>query len=101
MRNSDAQSFLQLDKLIHAYLNQDYEISGDTIEEVVACYATDSSAADRAQLRQDMKVFRQVHTTDLDAAFLSLYGYDFDPELWGINTSAFFDLVESVLSRQS
>ena len=80
----------QLDHLIGAYLNQDYEISGDTIEAVIACYAKDRPLSDHQVLLADIERFSRANEPDLDEAFIANYGFDFDPALWGLTTAAFF-----------
>lgn len=97
----DEKSFPQLDFLIHAYLNQDYELSGDSIEAVVECYSADISPADRARLLEDIGAFRRLHADHLDEAFRSSYGLDFAPALWGIDAAKFFDSVDELLSNSS
>jgi len=99
MPHTNASPYPQLDHLVHAYLNQDYEISGSTIEEVVNCYQQDRDEKDRSRLLDDMEHFRQAHPENLDEAFLEAYGFDFDPRLWDLTTSAFFDVVKLVLSE--
>ncbi len=87
----------QLDHLIGAYLNQDYEISGDTIDEVVACYAKDRTPSDHQVLLDDIERFSHEHEHDLDEAFVAAYGFDFDPALWGLTTAAFFVELQRML----
>lgn len=93
------QKFPQLDQLIRAYLNQDYELSGDSIEEVVKCYLRDSPHKDHLQLLNDITNFRHAHPSNLDKAFLEVYGFDFDPQLWEISTLEFFEMVKLTLSE--
>jgi hypothetical protein len=99
MSQAEARSYPQLDHLIHAYLNQDYEISGSTIEEVVNAYKQDREEKDRSRLLDDMQQFKRAYSSRLDEAFLESYGFDFDPGLWDLNTAEFFDLVKRTLSQ--
>ena len=87
----------ELDQLFGAYLHQDYQLFGDTIEEVVACYKDDSSAEQVQHMLDEIDRFRVEHSKDLDSALLALYGNDFDPKLWGHTAASFFRLVEGVL----
>lgn len=89
----------ELDQLFGAYLNQDYKLWGDTLEEVVRCYKRDSNAEDNQHLLEELARFSSTHAEDLDASFLARYGFDFDPRLWSHTTASFFELVRHVLSE--
>ena len=80
----------EFDQLFGAYLNQDYDLWGDTLDAVVGCYVRDSNPADLQALLRDIDRFEHAHPHDLDAAFLAAHGFDFDPSLWGLTTAAFF-----------
>ena len=91
--------YSQLDHLMAGYLNQDYEFFGSTIEEVVICYMKENSKSDWSRLFKDIENFKKSHPSTLDKSFLDIYGLSFDPSLWGISTSTFFDKVKSTLSK--
>ena len=82
-----------------AYLNQDYELSGATLEEVIQSYKDDSGPEELNQLLSEIDRFRAAHVDGLDEAFLGLYGFDFDPRLWGHDTSSFLSLLAALAGR--
>jgi hypothetical protein len=92
--NKVIAKYSELDQLFGVYLSQDYAYWGDTLEAVLASYMRDSPVADQQILLGDIERFRALHPDDLDAAFSSAYGYDFDPALWDHTTASFFAELE-------
>ncbi|MCC8396601.1 hypothetical protein LJ656_28840 [Paraburkholderia sp. MMS20-SJTR3] len=84
-------------QLFGAYLNQDCRLWGDTLFEIVSCYKSDSERAHHLELIQEIDLFISEHPEDLDAAFETDYGQDFDPELWGYTTASFLEELKRML----
>lgn len=76
-----------LDHLMGAYLNQDYDLSGETITEVVQCYIDSEGPEMSSGLATDCHKF--LEETDIEGKFRELYSSDFDPSLWGITAKEF------------
>lgn len=89
--------FSRLDKLMHAYFHQDYELFGSTIAEVFDSYRENSTVDELSGLRSDIARFLARHNTDLDATFQAAYGYDFDPQLWDLTAESFLRLLLSLM----
>jgi hypothetical protein len=89
----------ELEQLFGAYLHQDYQLFGNTLEEVIESYRHDSSAEQVQHMLDEIDRFRAEHSKDLDSTLLNLYGNDFDPKLWGHTAASFFQLVEGLLRR--
>jgi hypothetical protein len=89
-------AFPHLGNLIGAYLNQDYEYFGDTIEAVLAAYCAENVAQDVEGLRRDVAEFLAKFSANLDQAFSERYGFDFDPKLWQLDARAFLTKVLDV-----
>ena len=87
----------EMNQLFGVYLNQDYSHWGETIEAVVDCYRRDSRPQQVECLVAEIQRFRARHAEDLDAAFASAHGFDFDPALWGLSTGSFLDDLERQL----
>ena len=87
-----------LSNLIGAYLNQDYEYFGATVEAVVAAYCENSTQADVEGLRADVAAFTAEHGGDFDGAFGARYGFDFDPRLWDLDATTFLQKVLEMTS---
>jgi hypothetical protein len=87
----------ELDHFFGAYLNQDYELSGHTIEEVVRSYMQGTPPQAHRRMLDEIAKFSSAHPQDLDKALLARYGSDFDATLWEHTAASFFALVGSVL----
>ena len=87
-----------LDHLMGAYFNQDYDLYGETIEEVMDSYLS-SEGADKAKgLIIDCANFAKDHP-DVEVTFDELYGFDFKPARWGITAQQFLDMIAARASR--
>ena len=79
---ADASKFPELDELFGVYFNQDFDLWGDTIEEIVAAYSKDTIRERRDALHNEVDIYVEAHPSDLDSAFTARYGFDFDPAPW-------------------
>ncbi|MBB5465709.1 hypothetical protein OKW30_002758 [Paraburkholderia sp. Clong3] len=80
MRKSE---YPELSQLFGVYLNQDFDIWGETISAIVACYKRDSPVADHKSMLAEIERFERKHQHDLDVAFDQVYGLEFSPVPWG------------------
>lgn len=85
-------------EIFGAYFNQDYDIWGETIEEIVECYKRDSSSEHCRELIGEIDKFICDHPSDLDSAFERDYGDDFDPQLWGHTAISFLEELKRLLT---
>ena len=90
-------AYPELDQSLHVYFGEDFDIWGNTIEELVGCYKRDSPVSDRQILRDEIARFRQAHTNNLDEAFLDSYKNFFNPPLWKHTTDSFLTEVDRLL----
>jgi CdiI immunity protein len=81
--------FAHLDNLIKAYFHQDYDLIADDIEGLMSDFVQTSPRAEREAVRSDIEQYLITHRDDLDQAFRSAYGFDVDPQLWGLSTEGF------------
>lgn len=98
---SDRSHYPDLSHFFGAYLNQDYELSGGTIEEIVSCYQTETSEAVHHDLLAEIDRIKNAHPKDLDEEFLKLFGSDFSPELWGYTTASLLDELARLLQNST
>ncbi|MCC8391204.1 hypothetical protein LJ656_01270 [Paraburkholderia sp. MMS20-SJTR3] len=93
-KNSDCEFHV----LFGAYLNQDSEYWGDTVEQIVTCYKNDSSPEEISNILVEIDNFRKEARGKLDEVFREAYGFNFDPILWGYATTGhFFDDLKKIL----
>jgi|SRR5579863_1389849 len=85
--------------LFGAYLNQDFDLWGDSLEEIVGCFKRDSPPECRREIIDEINSFVAEHPMDLDSAFEKDYGGGFDPILWGYTVTSFFDELKRLFSE--
>ncbi|SEC65055.1 contact-dependent growth inhibition system immunity protein [Paraburkholderia caballeronis] len=88
-----------LSRFIQNYFGEDFELWGNTIEEIFALYMSESDPAARSMLEQDIDSFRRGHSRDLDASFKAAYGLAFNPVPWGHTTASFLEELKRLLSE--
>ncbi|MGB3435015.1 contact-dependent growth inhibition system immunity protein [Achromobacter sp.] len=91
------EKYPELDQLFWAYFNEDFDLSGDTIEEIATSYRR---AVDQRRILlacAEMNKFMSHHGTDAADAFAKRWG-SFDPKLWGHTIASFFDELKRVLN---
>ncbi|WP_028225947.1 contact-dependent growth inhibition system immunity protein [Paraburkholderia ferrariae] len=92
------KSYPQFHTLFGAYLNQDSDYWGETLEEVVSCFKRDSSPSEIVKILNEIERFKNEAGENLDKEFYDLYGFNFSPVSWGYTTVSFFEELKRILS---
>lgn len=87
----------KFDHLMHCYFGQDFDLFGETMEEIVSEFKDSATPEDRRMLVAEIDNFIRVHPNDLDRAFRANYGYFFCPEPWGHTTASFLTEVKRLV----
>ncbi|WEF26356.1 contact-dependent growth inhibition system immunity protein [Klebsiella aerogenes] len=87
-----------LDHLMGAYFNQDYDLFGETIEEVMDEYLKCEGPEYARGLIDDCHNFIN-KSGDPELEFVELYKFDFNPALWGITAKQFLSIISAQASR--
>jgi len=95
----DEKSYPQFHTLFGAYLNQDADLWGETLEEVVSCFTRDSSFEEIQQTLAEIEKIKKEAGGELDKIFYDAYGFDFNPILWGYTTFQFFEKLKELLKN--
>ncbi|WP_028226600.1 contact-dependent growth inhibition system immunity protein [Paraburkholderia ferrariae] len=91
----------RMHEIFGAYFNQDFDLWGDTIPEIVACYKRDSPPDYHRELITEIDSFLDEHSKDLDSAFQRDCYSGFNPALWGYTTASFLDELKRLLGEQA
>lgn len=82
-----SQSYPQLDSLIGGWFHQDFDLEGDTLEEIVAAYKTVHSREDWEGTRAEILRFLEGRDdTQVKEDFVRLFQPGVDAEAWGMST---------------
>ena len=82
-----------LDNFMSAYLNQDYTLSGDTIEEIVETFRSANPVSAIHGLREDAARYRRDHADTLGRDFAAVYETEIDLSGFGHDAASFLDLL--------
>jgi hypothetical protein len=91
--------FPSLSTFVRVFLGQDYDLFGNSIEEIVLHFVRNYNAEETKLLIDDIERFMRVHAADVDRAFITLYRDDFDPQLWGFTPASFLEKVLALLTH--
>ncbi|WP_084170397.1 contact-dependent growth inhibition system immunity protein [Paraburkholderia ferrariae] len=94
-----ANEYPELSNFIQIYFGEDFALWGNTIEEILALYRSESDPASRSILRNEIDRFCRDNSRDLDASFEAAYGLFLDPTLWGHTTASFLDEIRRFLGE--
>ncbi|MCC8395494.1 hypothetical protein LJ656_23175 [Paraburkholderia sp. MMS20-SJTR3] len=86
-----------MNHLFGTYFGQDFDLFGETVPEIVACYRKHSPHSYADAIRE-IESFRKQHPDDLEAAF-NPFRRGFRPEGWGYTIASFLDEVQRGLNE--
>lgn len=92
-------SYPNLSFLIHAYFNEDFDVWGDSVGELVSCFKEESDKSSYKDVIDEIERFKLEHSTDLEKDFDEIYGLYVKPEPWGHTTASFLDELKRLLSE--
>jgi hypothetical protein len=93
----DIISYPELSHIIMAYFNQDFDLWGKDVGELVLCYKEESDEAGWRQIVDEIEKFKHEHAENLDGDFKEIYGLYMDPEQWGHTTISFLNGLKRLL----
>lgn len=78
-------------QLVVVYFGQDFDLFGDTVEEIVSCYRQDSTRSVLEATVREITKFKSDHAGNLDPAIRTTFEKQFNPEPWGYTAEGFLD----------
>ncbi len=96
---ADTQSFDKLRYLLSAWFHQDFDITGNTLEEIIGSYKSESTPEDWTQLRGDIAAFLALHPEDaeLTGSFMQTFHPDLIERPFGLTIRQFLRKIASML----
>ncbi|OLL28013.1 hypothetical protein BTH42_29960 [Burkholderia sp. SRS-W-2-2016] len=85
-----------MEHFFHIYFGQDFDLFGDSIQEIVECYKNDAPRQ-YPELTREIDAYRKEHPNDLAVAFKEKYLCAFSPEPDGYTIVTFLDEVQRLL----
>jgi CdiI immunity protein len=89
-----------LDFLIHGYFNQDFDLSGNNVQEIVSCFNEENDQTLCTLITDEIDRLKFDHSVDLDEYFDEIYGFHVDPRPWGHTTASFLDELKQLLQSE-
>ena len=91
------QPYPLLNHLIGGWFHQDFDVDGETIEDVVTAYKAATSPEDVRGVKAEIRRFVEQSGDTIDDRFESLFHPDIDPAGWGLTTRAWLDRIHDAL----
>ncbi|WP_233831905.1 contact-dependent growth inhibition system immunity protein [Paraburkholderia sp. ZP32-5] len=90
-------NYENLYQLICGRFHEDFDLFGNTIEELVLSFTRECTPEEINATVTDIDRFKGDHAGNLDTAFEEQFGRQFDPTLWGHTTESFLDELKRLL----
>ncbi len=90
-------SYSDLYQFIGTCFHQDYDLEGETIEEIVLDFKQSTDPVVVARVCTEMDQFIAEHGSDVDSAFRQRWGW-FNPKGLGYTIPAFFEELKRILN---
>ena len=81
------------------YFHEDFDLFGNTIEELMTHHKSCSNKEEIAFDIKDIERFEADHSTSIDAAFEQEFGNRFNPQLWGHTGTSFLAELKRLLKE--
>jgi hypothetical protein len=94
------EAFPYLDHFIGAYMHQDWQLFGNTVEEVVASFVKVSDADESHGLKMDIKRFVNYKGNDLDREYQRLFSGSVEPSSWDMSTREWLLWIERLVGEE-
>jgi hypothetical protein len=91
--------FPHLAAFVSGWFHQDFDLEGETIQDVVKAYSRNSSSAERQELLDNIANFLQIEEEHLHSEFTRIFNPDIDPDGLSGSTKTFLEEIRSVLSQ--
>jgi hypothetical protein len=88
-----------LQLLVDAYLNQDYDLHGETIADVLRVYRDDLNEEMRRAAVAEVEEWSFAHRQDMASAFESFFEREISVTSHGYKAQSFLDELKRVLSQ--
>jgi len=97
LQSSGWEKYPHLTGLIHARFHEDFDLFGDSVEELISSCTEKMPRSMIDAIQSDIDAFMVDHPGTLESAFDERFGSQFDPALWGYTTASFLEEVTRLL----
>lgn len=94
------KSYKNTGTLIRVFFGQDYDLFGETVEEVLDSYLETENPKTAAKVCQEAEYLLSLNDQALTEAFESISQGEFYPEPWGETVRTFLEKIKSHLSAR-
>ena len=86
-----------LRQLLGGWFHQDFDIDGETLEEILAKFKSVTPGAEVLGVKSDIETFLKNSGNDLDNEFVRLFQPDIDPAGWDMTTREWLMRIDEIL----
>ena len=90
--------YSNLTGLIHARFHEDFNLFGESVDELVSSYVEKMPRSKIDAIVSDIDSFIADHSDTLESEFEERFGGQFDPALWGYTTASFLEELKRLLT---
>jgi hypothetical protein len=86
-----------LRQLLGGWFHQDFDVDGDTLEEILAKFKSVTPEAEVLGAKSDIETLLKNAGDDLDQEFVRVFEPDVDPAGWGMTTREWLTRIDELL----
>ena len=96
MKNNP-QDYANLASLLSGWFHQDFDLSGETIEEIIGAFKKTTDPAETEAICADIAAFLRNGDDTIEAKFLTTFNPDIDPSGFEGSTRSFLEKIRRLL----
>ena len=93
-------NYPELSALLSGWFHQDFDIEGDTVEEIIGAFNSSSTQEGRQSLITEISRFLEISDERIDAEFIRIFNPDILPTGFAPTTRAFLEEIVLHLSKK-
>lgn len=96
-----SRSYPSLAEFLGAWFHQDFDVSGDSIEEIVSAFKRSAAKNDVEALQRDIRAFLDDHPNDASEQLEEVFDLEIDPLGFSTSGEMFLRTIARVLSADN
>ncbi|WMS43469.1 contact-dependent growth inhibition system immunity protein [Acuticoccus sp. MNP-M23] len=90
-------NYKDFSEFIRGWFHQDFDLNGQTVEEIVGAYVQSSRSAERLALLDEIAAYRRAHSADIEDDFIERFSPEVDPIAFSGSVATFLYEIEDAL----
>ncbi|WP_036254429.1 contact-dependent growth inhibition system immunity protein [Methylobacter sp. BBA5.1] len=90
----------EISELMSGWFHQDYDIEGDSVEEIIGSFNASCSSKQKGRLIEEISQFLKMEDNVLESEFIRIFNPDIEPTGFAPTTRKFLENIVELLSQE-